>query len=117
MEKILQIATSFYKMTHIQANPQKSFLFTLGESNTPDVKFDNTTIQESIIPIRYLGIWIEKKTGKKFQKNLIFSTTTLLLDRLTWKRIIDKQITYLTNHVIFPKLEYLLNDMVLSKEE
>jgi hypothetical protein len=104
-------------MSHIQANPHKSFLFTLGEKQENTISFDNTLITKSDIPIRYLGIWIEEKHGKKYQRQLITQTISSLLVKLTWKATTDKQITYLINHVIFPKVEYLLNDLVLSDKE
>jgi hypothetical protein len=117
MEKTLQTATSFFKMSHIQANPQKSFLFTLGEKHESTITFNNTNIRKTNIPIRYLGVWIEDKQGKKYQRQLIQQITSSLLNKLTWKRTTDKQIAYLTNHVIFPKIEYLLNDLVLDEKE
>src|SRR3954470_4421125 len=117
MEETLSIATSFFKMAYIQANPHKSFLFTIGEENTSEVKFDNTVIKKTDLPIRYLGVWVEKKPGKKYQRQLIEQTVAALVNKLTWKQITDKQTTYLVNHVIFPKIEYLLNDVVLTENK
>src|SRR3954462_3032661 len=90
MKETLKTATSFFRMSHIQANPHKSFLFTLGERQENTISFDNILITKSDIPIRYLSIWIEEKHGKKYQRQLINQTISSLLAKLTWKATTDK---------------------------
>jgi hypothetical protein len=121
LQKILNTAQEFYTINDIQVNSEKSQLLIIN-GNTKD-KLGGITIQnqhvqgtDPNIPVRILGVWHTANGTKKYQRELIQQKILKTAKLISIKRITDKQAKYIINHVLFPSLEYLLNDMVLSEE-
>ena len=122
MQKTLDIASSFFNINGIQANGDKSVLITTNkneEEKQKGVILSNT----KVIPItpeqatRILGVWVTTNGNKKYQKLLVESKIETTARTMTWKQITDKQARYIINQVLFPSIEYLLNDMTLTEKE
>jgi hypothetical protein len=60
-----------------------------------------------------LGIWISEDGKKKVQLNKLTDNIIKMTSILRRKKLTDKQLRYIINHVIFPQTEYLLTDMIL----
>jgi hypothetical protein len=105
-------------MTGIKANPDKSHLLTINtKQQNISVNFNNQDIFQTQAPIRHLGVWHEQEIGRKYNKHMVMEATKSFINRIIWKRTTDKQLNYLTNQVLFPKIEYLLNDVCLTRQE
>jgi hypothetical protein len=120
LQNIIDTTDSFFSMTNIRVNPQKSALLVI---NTADPQTFITVKNEIVnaitngTPIRVLGTWHEIEPGKKHQRQLILRHITAFYNKISWKKITDKQHRYLINQVLFPKIEYLMLDLVLSQPE
>jgi hypothetical protein len=122
MQSILDKASEFFFINDIQANGEKFTLICINASKQDrqeGVKLSNI----KVFPLkkdeaaRILGVWITEDGKKGFQKNLIKEKVQTFTNILKWKKISDKQTRYTINHVLFPAIEYLLNDLVLSEPE
>src|SRR4051812_14798447 len=121
MQQMTKVAESFFELNLITINTSKSDLIVLNsihdrEANTID--FVNSTLvpHEPEIAIRYLGIWISEDGKKKVQIEKLTDNIIKMTNILRGKRLTDKQLRYIINHVIFPQTEYLLTDMVLPEQ-
>src|SRR5277367_2625818 len=122
MQKILDKSSEFLNINDISANNEKSTLICI--NTTPSdrisrISFTNIQIlsQNKHESIRILGVWISESGNKKFQKNIITNKINNTINILKWKKITDKQFRYIINQVLFPAIEYLLNNMILSENE
>ena len=120
LQQILNTATQFYKINDIHINPDKSQLLIINGKNTDfdtGVSMDNTIIPgcKKGIPVRILGVWHDSAGNKKYQKQLIHNKILITRNLLGRKKITDKQMRYIINHVLTPSLEYLLNDIILPE--
>src|SRR4051812_43134126 len=122
MQKILDTAMEFLKINDITANGEKSSLVCIHakkQDREEGVYLANT----QVLPLpknqatRILGVWITEDGKKQYQKELIREKTHTYTSIMSWKKITDKQARYIINHVLYPAIEYLLNDMVLSEQE
>lgn len=116
-QSIIDTAESFYEMTDIKANPLKTHMVVTGIQGPKTLRFKNTTIERTQDPVRYLGIWIQEGKQKAFQKQILREKTEQITNKINWKKVTDKQMIYVLNNVLFPRIEYLLNDMVLTQQE
>ncbi|RHZ70344.1 hypothetical protein Glove_272g29 [Diversispora epigaea] len=124
MEKILKTAEEFFDITGIQINAAKSDLIVIRNRQNAakehiikqGIKFAGTIIKPTKPQdgIRYLGIWVSEDGRKEHQINLIRTKLKTAISLLRFKHLTDKQIRYLINQVIFPRIEYLLTDLILT---
>ena len=127
LEAMLKIADSFYILNDIKINKNKSILMTNepkpnDEGSTlctlsfgrEDIKIKPTPKNESV---RYLGVWFNMTLNKSFvinqTKNELYSTS----DKLRRKHITDKQMVYVFNTVILPRIEYWTQVTAIRERE
>ena len=67
--------------------------------------------------VRFLGIWIGNKFGKKQIIAKAKQTTRLFANLIEKKLVSVSQVLYINNICLIPKLEYLLQHVYLIKEE
>src|SRR5436305_7027769 len=119
LQSMLQTTEELYHINDIQANPLKTKLITINSTKLNQDK-GVTLCSTKIIPvpkneaIRILGIWINEAKNKKHQLQIIMNKVHTNAKILKFKKITDKQCRYIINQVIFPTIEYLLNDMILT---
>ena len=124
MQKILDDAAIFYKANDSQINGKKSILIAI---NGEKKNSDNTVyIGPEKEPLkkseenefaRYLGIWIGEKDHKKFTIDLMEREIFQITHALEKKKTTDKQILYILNRVLIPRLEYRAQHCFLQKKE
>ncbi|CAG8818363.1 9346_t:CDS:2, partial [Dentiscutata erythropus] len=122
MQEILEIVQEFFDINKITVNASKSELI-LVNGHKEDHKNGIDFMENKIIPkkpseaVRYLGIWIQENGKKTYQKSLIkekvFRTTSIM----NRKQLTDKQSCYILNHVLFPQIEYLMQDLIYSEKD
>jgi hypothetical protein len=131
LECILSIADSFNILNNIKVNKEKSELLV----NSPDVNnndkeqvivpldlvFGNTTIKiqpaQKGESIRFLGVWINLKKKRNFVIQQAKDEVSSMCETLKRKKITDKQLLYLYNMVIIPRIEYRTQITFLSKQD
>src|SRR3990170_3469599 len=123
LKEILTIADSFYRLNNIKNNKHKSTLITNNPSITQStlIRYGNEDIDIKItLPsesVRFLGIWFNllgKRTFNLTKLKSITSATALMLNR---KILTHDHLKYIINRVIFPKLEYLMTNIICSESE
>src|SRR4051812_4457312 len=120
MEQIVEIVESFFKTINIQINATKSELIIINGDKTD--KEQGIEIVGSIVKptrkeaIRYLGVWLTEKGDKFFQERKIQEKVNMTMNMIRFKKLTNKQTRYIINQVLFPQIEYLLNDLVLSED-
>lgn len=65
--------------------------------------------------VRYLGIWIDPKGTKNYQKQLIWEKVLKVTNLIKCKRIMEKIVRYIINSVLLPQIEYLTTDYIFDK--
>jgi hypothetical protein len=131
LERILSITDSFNDLNNIKVNKEKSELLV----NSPDINnndkeqvvapidlvFGNTTVK--IKPaqigesIRFLGVWINLKKKRNFIIQQAKDEVLSMCEILKCKKITDKQLLYLFNMVIIPRIKYRTQITFLSKQD
>jgi len=124
MQKILDDAAIFYKANDSQINSKKSVLLAInaakkdqdkevliGPNKEPLKKLDKNEFT------RFLGIWIGEKNGKKFTSNLLKREAHQITQALINKKTTDKQILYILNRVLIPRLEYRAQTHFFNEKE
>lgn len=116
LEKILDIADSFYNLNDIKINKMKSELLLKMKKGTElpesiNLKFGKNSIK--IKPagktgsIRILGIWFNVYNRKKHVITQIKDEiSNCCYSFIASKRLTDKQMSYIFNVLIIPKIEY-----------
>src|ERR1044071_2020837 len=113
LQDILAIAQSFCSLNDIWINNDKATLLTnnqlhAGKECTLLVNSTSTVVK--IEPInsvtRVLGVWISMSKSKSYVIDQIKDEITKDCNYLWSKRITDKQMLYIFNTVIVPRLEY-----------
>jgi hypothetical protein len=127
MEKTLSIADDFYLLNDIQINKGKSELIL--QSRKKDfnykeklqIKFGDQEINiKPKLPnesTRILGVWFNANNKKDFVKHQINDEVIQLCAIVKNKRITDKQLQYVFNTLIIPRVEYRSQVTVLSAKE
>ena len=128
LEKILNIADSFYMLNNIQVNLDKSILLT--SVNTTDPTTDskmvtlnygtgtvNITPKEKTESIRFLGVWINLSFKKQFVKTQISNNVKYACNIMKFKRLTDTQMVYILNKVICLQIGYRMQLTIFSKEQ
>lgn len=106
MEKKVKIVESFFAMSGIQLNPNKSELIVIENKynrNTPkEIKMKEIPIRaiKKDQTARYLGIWINGDSQKMYQKTLIMKKVNDTSKKLKAKKITDKIYRYIINTVL-----------------
>jgi ribonuclease HI len=119
MQQIIRVAESFFNINLITVNASKSDLIVINSKNTREENAIDF-VESRLIPhepdtaIRYLGIWISGDGKKKEQENKLIDNISRTTNILRRKKLTDKQIRYIINHVLFPQTEYLITDMILK---
>ncbi len=125
LESILSIADDFYTLNNIQVNKTKSELIVnIPGELTPDeitLSFGAEPIiirpahkQESV---RTLGVWVNFNNNRQFILTQAKDEVVAMCNTLRKKLLTDKQLLYLYNMVIIPKLEYRTQLTFLSRHE
>jgi hypothetical protein len=123
METIMSIADSFYQLNNILVNDDKAIILT---NNTKDIITDTdnqqyinmtylqhqqrTQVKINVVTnnmsTRILGVWINSNCNKRFVYNQLkkeVDTDCLIMKN---KFLTDKQLLYIYNNVIIPRMEY-----------
>ncbi|GBB93642.1 hypothetical protein RclHR1_22010001 [Rhizophagus clarus] len=134
LEHMLSITEEFYALNNTSANHHKyvlisnSLLLTT-TSNISPVEFNlslsslNCTPSISVTPIsitslfRFLGVWFNIKGFWDFVKKQIASECNSFAATLRLAKLSAKQIVYLYNTVLIPKLEYRMQVTHLSDRD
>jgi ribonuclease HI len=125
LESMLAIADDFYALTSIKVNKEKSELLVhVPGQPTPDVihlKFGSTTVDirpaEYSESVRILGVWMNLKGQRQFIVQQAKDEVATMCRILQRKRLTDKQLLYLWNMVIIPRIEYRTQLTFLSSSE
>lgn len=126
MEKILEIADSFYCLNDIKINKTKlALLLRLKEKKklNNDIKMKFGKEEITITPVkvteseRFLGVWINMYGKDKHIKNQIKREVLSINKALSIKKgLTDKMMIYLFNYLIIPIVEYRSQLVVLEKK-
>ena len=124
MQKILDEAAIFYKANDSQINGKKSVLIVInGPKNEKENEVFIGPNRELLKKIeendftRYLGIWIGEKDHKKYTIDLMQREISRITQALKYKKMTDKQILYILNRVLIPRLEYRAQHCFLTENE
>ena len=122
MEKTIKIAEEFFSFNDIQINPTKSKLVILNSKKS--IKDQKILVgRQEIYPtreeelVRFLGIWIGHKVGKKQIVARAKQISRLFANTIRRKIVSASQVLYINNTCLLPKLEYILQNVFLSREE
>jgi len=136
LEHILNIANSFYDLNNISVNNDKAVIITnqtnsitidleLGHSTQLSLFNNNTQLSQiyrikTILPsqsTRVLGVWFNSQCNKSFVINQVRSEIRTDTRIMKHKILTDKQLLYIYNTVIIPKLEYRTQLSCLTKND
>jgi exonuclease III/ribonuclease HI len=126
LEKILEIADDFYNLNNIKVNKDKSeLLYHQSNDRNEDelviLQFgqDNIEIKSAKYKesIRFLGVWINLAGHREFIINQTTDEVTHFCHIINNKRITDKQLLYLWNMVVIPRIEYRTQITYLGFED
>ncbi|GBC33790.2 RNA-directed DNA polymerase from mobile element jockey-like [Rhizophagus irregularis DAOM 181602=DAOM 197198] len=134
MESMLSITEEFYQINNTSANHNKYVLITnllppTSVSSPSPVVFDlqlsglNNVPSISIVPIsmnssfRFLGVWFNVAGSRNFVRKQVACECNSFAATVRPARLSAKQIVYLHNTVLIPKLEYRMQVTHLSESE
>ena len=111
LNQLMDIADSFYTLNSIQVNWTKSTLFApLKNQNLVHFQLASAPINLKPVKftdsVRYLGIWFSMSHNKQFIQQQVQQEIHTACKTLMLKSITDKQIIYIFNIVILPRLLY-----------
>ncbi|GET67343.1 RNA-directed DNA polymerase from mobile element jockey-like isoform X1 [Rhizophagus irregularis DAOM 181602=DAOM 197198] len=134
MESMLSITEEFYQINNTSANHNKYVLITnslpsTSVSSPSPVVFDlhlsglNKVPSISIVPIsmnssfRFLGVWFNVAGSRDFVKKQVARECNSFAATVRPAKLSAKQVVYLHNTVLIPKLEYRMQVTHLSESE
>ncbi len=125
LEHMLFKSNSYYIFMNIKVNKQKSILMTNNTSHITNnhtiLKFDSEYVTLSNTPkdqsIRFLGIWFSLYGSHDFNVHKACQITSSTSQKLSFKHLIGDHIKYVTNRVIIPQLDFLLQYIILTKRD
>ncbi|GET55070.1 retrovirus-related protein [Rhizophagus irregularis DAOM 181602=DAOM 197198] len=134
MESMLSITEEFYQINNTSANHNKYVLITnsLPPTSAPSpspVVFDlqlsglNKVPSISIVPIamnssfRFLGVWFNVAGSRNFVRKQVARECNSFAATIRPAKLSTKQVVYLHNTVLIPKLEYRMQVTHLSESE
>src|SRR6266498_2663593 len=118
LSTLLSITEEFYMLNNTKANHSKYVLLSTGLVNPKDIIFSltpsslNNTSQILIRSLghkdsfRFLGVWFDLSFSKRFVLSQIKKEYLQFTNILRHKKLTGKQLTYLHNSVLLPKVEY-----------
>ena len=121
LQKIINEASSLYKINNIEVNPSKSDLIHISSKNSKipnyPLHFDNQIIKprKPTDIIRYLGIYYDGKGSTKPTLDMIYNKIENFLLLIRFKKLLPSQISSLFNLILQPSLEYLLQIIPIQK--
>src|SRR6266498_1696752 len=123
MEFILSIADSFFVFNDILINDDKAILLTndqLPESRKAQFNLPHRSLIIKARPVhateRVLGMWITLQRSDKFIIQQIKQEISQVCNTLKYKKVTDKQLLYVFNAVVIPRLEYRSQLVFLSED-
>lgn len=124
LESILEIADDFYDLNNIKVNKDKSILLTNNIEHEDsqgkiNIQFGKETIyiNNNKEPARLLGVWIYLKSNKQFVQEQAKNEVIKFCNIMRKKKATDKQMLYLWNMIIIPRIEYRTQITFLNKRE
>src|SRR6266511_1391930 len=120
---IMNIADSFYHLNDILINNNKAVLLSNNaEFNNTVVTFNVNNksipikVKSQMQPVRVLGVWVTISRQKKHIIQQIKDEIAEDVALLQYKKVTDKQLLYIFNAVIVPRIEYRAQITFLSEE-
>jgi hypothetical protein len=122
LEETIKIAEEFFKINDIQINLFKSKLITINtkasiEERKVIVDKQEVYASKEKEAVRFLGIWIGQKLGKKQIVAKAKQIVRLFANMIRKKIVSTSQVLYINNVCLMPKLEYILQNTFLTKDE
>ena len=132
LKKMLDISDSFYRYNGISINKKKSELLVISSKkrkkdnseNIEKPKIELVQNGEVVVveaqpnkSIRFLGIWVSDKNNKRFIQEQIKNEILTMELIMRYKKVTDKQVTYIFNNVIAPRIEYRSQLQLFSEKE
>src|SRR6185437_2725075 len=116
LQKIVDTASSFYKLTKIKVNPAKS-VFATNSKKEGDIIFEGGVMErrDQKEPFRYLGCWFGVLEKQKEVREKIIEEANQAIKRLNRARITEKQYIYITNCVLLTRIAYRTQNVVLGE--
>src|SRR5438034_7294866 len=126
---LLSITEEFYGLNNTAANHSKYVLISTDMKQPQDISFNlipsplhttNSITIRSNDPIqsfRFLGVWFNLSISTKFVKTQLTREYNQFTNVLRFKKLTGKQLVYLHNNVLIPKLEYRSQVTSLSQAE
>jgi len=121
---IFDIAQSFFDLNLMKVNHDKSFILTSKTTEVDISIFSKFLNQPVSFPIkkpsestRYLGVWISANYNKSYIKQQIKDEIADFILKLKYKPLTDKQLKYIFNMVLIPRIEYRSQLVVFSSKE
>src|SRR5215213_514058 len=130
--QMLNVANEFYHMNNTKINFLKADLITNRDPSSPEeplsstsmpFTFNLTTDSFTITPIapkdsfRFLGVWFTLASSSAFVKAQCRTEYRLFANKLHGKQLTVKQLVYLNNAVLIPKIEYRIMCSLFSETE
>ena len=125
LEKITNLATSFFLMNDISINANKTEVISVNSPNSQAHGNSNfnfgsgikVPIRPTNWPIRYLGTWISSSRNNASAFNKVTQEIEAILKIATQKTISDKVAVYIVNAVILPIIEYRTQALYVSERQ
>src|SRR4051794_18654395 len=130
--QMLNVANEFYHMNNTKINFLKADLITNRDPSSPEEPLSSTptpytfnliTDSFTITPIapkdsfRFLGVWFTLAISSAFVKAQCRTEYRLFANKLRGKQLTVKQLVYLNNAVLIPKIEYRMMCSLFSETE
>ena len=121
----LSIADSFYNFANIKINKEKTKILTnskkILKEKSIDLQFGNELIKIDITPKhvseRILGVYINMNNSNQFVIKKITRFINFISNSLKYKPITHDMITYIYKVVLFPRIEYLSQNIFISQAQ
>ena len=112
MDLILEEARVFYKANDSQINGEKSVLITINNSSsnpaevTVGPKREIVTELDHSLHTKFLGVWIGRGRQSRDSAKRAANEIAAIYKVLYSKWMTEKQVEYITNRVLIPRIEY-----------
>ena len=122
LEETIKVAEEFFKFNDIQINPSKSKLIAINTRTSVEERKVIVDKQEVYATkekevVRFLGTWIGQKVGKKQIVAKAKQIARLFANTIKKKIVSTSQVLYINNVCLMPRLEYILQSIILTKDE
>ncbi|KAF9078961.1 hypothetical protein BGX23_005581, partial [Mortierella sp. AD031] len=120
LQKIIDIAMSFFTLHGIEINPKKSELIVINPT-CDELWVEIGENRVSALPpgtsARVLGVWFSADGKGTHTRQLIKQELSTICSILSRKAVTDKQTIYIFNNVFLPRILYRLSVTVLRASE